>query len=140
MDTGAYMGIAVYHLQGDLDSTVGDLRAELTRTANDGSVLLDLTGVDGFDPPGLSELLGVIRSIHDEGGRIAVASVRPKVMQDLRTAGFDRLVYLADSPLEGMGWLSQESEGGAGPDPSTWSEVGLPPVEDGLEAGHPVTG
>ncbi|MHB1445695.1 MAG: STAS domain-containing protein [Acidimicrobiales bacterium] len=117
MSTGDYMGTAVYHLQGDLDSTIGDLRAELTRTVDAGSVLLDLTGVDSLDSSALSELLGVIRAIHDEGGRIAIASVRPKVMQDLRTAGFDRLVHLADSPLEGVGWLSQESEGGAGPDP-----------------------
>ncbi|HUZ43361.1 MAG TPA: STAS domain-containing protein [Acidimicrobiales bacterium] len=128
LSAGDYMGTAVYHLQGDLDSTVGALQAELTSSANDGSVLLDLTGVDSVDSSGLTELLGVIRSIHDQGGRIAIASVRPGVTQDLRTAGFDRLVYLAESPLEGMGWLS------------IGSEVGSPPVEDRLEAGHPVTG
>ncbi|MHB1854848.1 MAG: STAS domain-containing protein [Acidimicrobiales bacterium] len=128
ISVGDYMGTAVFHLQGDLDSTVGVLQAEMTRTVKDGSILLDLTGVDRVGASGLRELLGVIRNIHAEGGRVAIASARPKVIQELRAAGFDRLVYLAESPLEGMGWLS------------VGSEVGVPPIEDGFEASQPVAG
>jgi len=110
MSPGDYMGTAVYHLQGDLDANVVGLRAELVQV-DGGSVLLDLTGVDNLDSSGMSGLLGVVRSIHDEGARIAIASVRPHLIQTLREAGFDRLVYLADSPLEAIGWLSQDQEG-----------------------------
>jgi len=116
MSAGDYMGTAVYHLQGDLDANAGALRAELAYAVSGGSVLLDLTGVDTIDASGLSELLRVIRAIHDEGGRLAIATVRPETTQALRTAGFDRLVYLADTPLEAIGWLNQGDEGDEGRD------------------------
>jgi anti-anti-sigma regulatory factor len=64
-----------------------------------------------MDSNGLSELLGAIRATHEEGGSIAIASIRPEMIQALRTAGLDRLVYLAGSPLEAVGWLNQEREG-----------------------------
>jgi len=129
MSAGDYMGTAVYHLQGDLDANAGGLRAELAYAVSGGSVLLDLTGVDTVDASGLSELLRVIRSIHDEGGRVAIATVRPETTQSLRTAGFDRLVYLADTPLEAIGWLNQNQEGREGrdePEPLDSAAMGVP--------------
>ena len=100
-----YSGTAVLHIQGELDAvTAPALRADLADAAGEATVLLDLTGVGLIDSAGLGALLGVIRGIHEHGGRVA-AVAGPATARALRSAGVDRLVFLADSPVTGLGWL-----------------------------------
>jgi anti-anti-sigma factor len=104
---GRYSGTAVLHIQGDLDArTAPAWRAELADAAGEVTVLFDLTGVRVIDSVGLGALLGAIRTIHEHGGRVA-AVAGPAATALLRDAGVDRLVFLADSPVAGLGWLHQ---------------------------------
>lgn len=103
-----YSGTAVLHIQGELDAdTTQALRAELTEAAEEATVLLDLTGVEAIDSIGLGGLLGAIRAIHEHGGRVA-AVAGPTAAGVLRAAGVDRLVFMAETPLAGLGWLHQD--------------------------------
>ena len=100
-------GTAVYHLQGELDATTAAvLRADLAEAAEEATVLLDLTGVGAVDSVGLGTLLGAIRNIHEHGGRVAAVG-RPEATRALGAAGVDRIVFLAESPVAGLGWLEQ---------------------------------
>jgi anti-anti-sigma factor len=110
VSAGAYLGTVVYHLQGDLDETAIELHKELTTPADEGRFLFDLTGIQSVDSSGLAGLLQSIRSIHDHDGRIALAAGRPEVIEVLRAGGLDRLVYLAETPLEAFGWLSLDGD------------------------------
>lgn len=102
-----YSGTAVVHIQGELEAaTAPALRAELAEAVGEPTVLLDLTGVEAIDSVGLGSLLGTIRRIHEHGGRVAVFG-GPVATRVLRAAGVDRLVFLADSPAAGLGWLQE---------------------------------
>ena len=104
---GRYSGTAVLHIQGELDArTAPAWRAELADAAGEATVLFDLTGVRVIDSVGLGALLGAIRAIHEHGGRVAAVG-GPAATAVLRDAGVDRLVFLADSPVAGLGWLHQ---------------------------------
>jgi anti-sigma B factor antagonist len=102
-----YSDTVVFHIQGELDATtVPVLRAGLADAAEDATVLLDLTGVGVVDSVGLGALLGAIRHIHEHGGRVAAVG-GPAATMALRAAGADRIVFVADSPEAGLGWLHQ---------------------------------
>ena len=105
-----YSGTAVFHIQGELDAvTAPAWRAELADAAGEATVLLDLAGVGLIDSVGLGTLLGIIRRIHEHGGRVAVVAA-PAAAIALRSAGADRLVFLTDSPVAGLGWLHSPDE------------------------------
>ncbi|HZU72249.1 MAG TPA: STAS domain-containing protein [Acidimicrobiales bacterium] len=101
----SYLGTAVLHIQGELDATTArTVCGGLTDAAGEATVLLDLTGVGVIDSVGLGALLSAIRGIHAQGGRVAAVG-GPAATTALRAAGIDRLVFLADTPLAGLGWL-----------------------------------
>ena len=100
-----YSGAAVFHVLGELDTaTASELRAELAGAAGEAAVLLDLTGVRLIDSVGLGTLLGAIRAVHEQGGRVAAVG-GPEATMALRAAGVDRILFLADSPGAGLRWL-----------------------------------
>ena len=105
--TRNYDGVAVLHIKGALNVTSSrGFAAELAGGLDNDSVLFDLTDVRAIDPVGIGALVGVIWRVHEQGGGVAVTSSRPPIVQALRDFGVDRLVYLADSPVSGLGWLS----------------------------------
>ncbi|HZT66584.1 MAG TPA: STAS domain-containing protein [Acidimicrobiales bacterium] len=90
--------MAVLHIQGELVAgSVGALRAQLAGTLGSSRVLLELSGVTWLDSVGLGALIGAVRTIHEAGGRVALAGARTAIDTLLRSAGIDRLVVLAGS-------------------------------------------
>ena len=67
---------------------------------------LDLTGVGAIDSVGLGALVGAVRRIHEHGGRVAAVG-GPAATRALRAAGVDRILFLADSAVAGLGWLNR---------------------------------
>jgi anti-anti-sigma regulatory factor len=109
--TRSYGGVAVVGVKGALDVTSSrHLAAGLGTGPGNDSVLFDLTKVSAVEPVGIAVLLGVIWKVHEEGGGVAVASSQARIRESLRGYGIDRLVYLADSPVLGLGWLSNFRE------------------------------
>lgn len=109
VNAGTYSGTAVFHLQGDLvAATAGELRRELAGAVGETAVLLDMTGVAFVDPVGLGVIMGVVRGVREQGGRVAIAGAdtRRGVARALRTAEADCLVRTADSPDRALEWLT----------------------------------
>lgn len=107
-----YPGVAVVHIQGDIDAVgCSALRSDLAEVLGEPNVLLDLTGVGVIDAEGVDALLGTILSIRDQHGRVALAGAVPAVEAAVRAAAVDRLVFLTETPLAGLGWLCPPDSG-----------------------------
>ena len=109
VSAGTHAGTTVLHLQGDLvAATAGGLRRELAQAVGETAVLLDMTGVAFVDAVGLGVIMGVVRRIREQGGRVAIAGADPRrgVGRALETAGADRLVRTTDSPSRALEWLT----------------------------------
>lgn len=109
VSTGTCAGTAVLHLQGDLvAATAAGLRRGLAGAVGETAVLLDMTGVAFLDPVGLGVIMGIVRRVREEGGRIAVAGADPRrgITRALQAAGADHLVQTTDSPDSALEWLA----------------------------------
>jgi hypothetical protein len=60
---------------------------------------------------GLGALLGAVHAVHQQGGLVAIAA-HAGVVEALRAAGVDRLVFLADSLARAQGWLKDSANRG----------------------------
>ena len=79
-------------LDGELISESAPvLRAMRGRMANVKTLQVDLTGVTRFDRPGLGALIGVLRQVHPNQGRVEMIVTLPALTNVLRAEGFDRL-------------------------------------------------
>jgi anti-sigma B factor antagonist len=95
---GSCEGVTVLHVQGELVAgSAGVLRAELAEAVGAPRVLLELSGVTRLDTVGLGALIGAVRTIHEVGGRVALAAARTPVDRRLHSAGIDRLIVVAES-------------------------------------------
>jgi anti-anti-sigma factor len=98
---------ALFRLQGELDATTAaEVRDLLAAAIGEHSVVLDLTEVSLIDTAGVSALRDVMRCIHNQGGRVALA--RPwraaeSVLELVGSAGF---VFAALSSAGALVWLS----------------------------------
>jgi anti-sigma B factor antagonist len=54
-------------------------------------VLFDMSQTDYISSAGMRMLLGVLRTVTDTGGRVAVCSLKSPVMQVFIISGFDRI-------------------------------------------------
>jgi len=72
------------------------------------AVLLDMTGVAFLGQVGLGVIMGVVRRVREQGGRVASAGAdsRRGVARALRTAGADRLIGTTDTPDRALEWLT----------------------------------
>ena len=87
----------VCRLSGELDATrAGQLREVMSELAHYSQVVLDLGDVRFMDSAGLGALIGGLRQIREQRGRVAIGPVPPNVDRLLRTVGVERLV-----PVEG---------------------------------------
>ena len=96
-------GFATCRPAGELDAyTVGRFREVLAGLADADRLLIDLSDVPFMDSAGLGALIGGIRRIREQDGRVAVACSRPSLIRLLHTTGFDRIVPVAETVADAM--------------------------------------
>jgi anti-anti-sigma factor len=91
-------GPLVLKVRGVLDSgTAATLRGAARFVAYHPAVIVELSGVKHIDQAGLGALVGLIRSVHETGGMLALAAARPEIDGALRAAGLARAVPYTSS-------------------------------------------
>lgn len=89
--------------KGELDAyTVAQFREALNELVDSSALLIDLSEVPFMDSAGLGALIGGIRKIRDNEGRVAVVCSRPTLTRLLHTTGFDRIVPVTESMQDGV--------------------------------------
>lgn len=93
---------------GELDAySVAQFREAFAQVSEEQRLLVDLSGVQFMDSAGLGALIGGIRKVRDNEGRIAVLSDRPAISRLLHTTGFDRIVAVKEDRLEAVAALDE---------------------------------
>ncbi len=94
-DAGSYH---VLRPSGELDAyTVAQFREALADHATAGRLVVDLCGVPFMDSAGLGALIGGIRRIRENEGRVVVFCNGPTLIRLLHTTGFDRIVPVEET-------------------------------------------
>ncbi|MCQ3808709.1 MAG: STAS domain-containing protein [Acidimicrobiaceae bacterium] len=94
--------------EGELDAySVAQFREAFSQVSEEERLLVDLAGVQFMDSAGLGALIGGIRKVRDNEGRIAVFSDRPAISRLLHTTGFDRIVPVKEDKLEAVAALDE---------------------------------
>jgi anti-anti-sigma factor len=98
---------AVFRLQGELDATTADeVRMLLAVAIGKSAVVLDLTEVSLIDTAGVNALREVMRSVHEQGGRVAIARPWRVAKSVLGLVGGVGYVFAALSSAGAISWLS----------------------------------
>ena len=107
-DAGSYH---VLRPSGELDAyTVAQFREALADHATAGRLVVDLCGVPFMDSAGLGALIGGIRRIRENEGRVAVFCNVPTLIRLLHTTGFDRIVPVAETLEAAAGALDRDPD------------------------------
>jgi anti-anti-sigma factor len=94
-------GPIVVDVRGVLDSgTAATLRASSRFVAYHPAVIIELGRMEDIDQAGLGALVGLIRSVHETGGAIALCGARPRIDEVLRTSGLSRTVPITPTQRE----------------------------------------
>jgi anti-anti-sigma factor len=102
------LGVAIYGLHGELDSeTAAEVRDMLSAIHEESEVVLDLRDVTTMDLEGVATLRGVIRSVHENGGRIAISRPWRLATVLLGLMDADGLVLVALSATGAVAWLDE---------------------------------
>ena len=101
-DSGSY---TVFRPIGELDASTASHFREAVGRVTSPRLLIDLSAVPFMDSAGLGALIGAIRRERETGGDVAVCCHRPTLTRLLRTAGFDRIITLAETIDEAAGAL-----------------------------------
>ncbi|MEZ5166196.1 MAG: STAS domain-containing protein [Acidimicrobiales bacterium] len=79
--------------EGELDAySVARFRESFAELASEQRVVVNLSGVQFMDSAGLGALIGGIRRIRENDGRVTIFSDREAITKLLHTTGFDRIV------------------------------------------------
>ncbi len=83
--------------EGELDAySVAQFREAFAELGGEPRLVVNLGGVQFMDSAGLGALIGGIRKVRDNDGRIAVYCDRANITRLLHTTGFDRIVPVTD--------------------------------------------
>lgn len=86
-------GVVVLRPRGDIDAySVAQFREALTERASSPRLVVDLCHVPFMDSAGLGALIGGVRRIRENEGRVAVYCDRAPLVRLLHTTGFNRIV------------------------------------------------
>ncbi len=89
--------------EGELDAySVAQFREAFAELGNESRLLVNLAGVQFMDSAGLGALIGGIRRVRDNDGRIAVFCDRAHITRLLHTTGFDRIVPVKEDFAEAV--------------------------------------
>jgi anti-anti-sigma factor len=97
---------AIFRLQGKFDATTcSDVRHLLDVAIGEHSVVLDLTEVSRIDSAGVGALRDLMRCIHEQGRRVALARPWRAAASVLELVGSVGFVFAALSSAGALKWL-----------------------------------
>lgn len=92
--------------EGELDAySVAQFREAFAELGTEPRLIVNLAGVQFMDSAGLGALIGGIRKVRDNDGRIAVFCDRANISRLLHTTGFDRIVPVKEDLGEAVSAL-----------------------------------
>lgn len=92
--------------EGELDAySVAQFREAFAELGDEPRLVVNLGGVQFMDSAGLGALIGGIRKVRDNDGRISVFCDRANITRLLHTTGFDRIVPVTDDLAEAVSAL-----------------------------------
>jgi len=92
--------------EGELDAySVAQFRDAFIEVGDEPRLVVNLAGVQFMDSAGLGALIGGIRKVRDNNGRISVFCDRANITRLLHTTGFDRIVPVTDDLAEAIAAL-----------------------------------
>ncbi len=107
----AEQDFALLRPQGELDAyTVAQFREALAERADERRLVIDLCGVPFMDSAGLGALIGGIRRLRENEGRVSVLCDGPTLTRLLHTTGFDRIVPVASQLPDAIAALNRNPE------------------------------
>ncbi|WP_319415717.1 STAS domain-containing protein [Marispirochaeta aestuarii] len=84
-----------------------ELKEKLSSSTGDSAkVLIDLSAVQFIDSSGLGVLLGLVRSMHERGGKIAFCSPRPPVQALFRMVRLYNIVTIYENRDDALAAVS----------------------------------
>ncbi len=96
---------------GELDAySVAQFREAFADVADERRLVINLSGVQFMDSAGLGALIGGIRKVRDNDGRISVFSDRDAITRLLHTTGFDRIVPVKEDLIEAIAALDEDPD------------------------------
>lgn len=105
---------AVLRVAGELDSfSACELRVGIAGVLGRSATILDIRDVPFVDSAGLGAVVGGSRRLREAGSSVAVCCTRSSVLRLLRMTGLDRIVPIADSPVEARRMIADAQEGQA---------------------------
>lgn len=108
-DRNADERYALLRPRGELDAyTVAQFREALAEHADESRLVIDLCEVPFMDSAGLGALIGGIRRIRENEGRVAVFCDGPTLTRLLHTTGFNRIVPVCDALADAVASLDEE--------------------------------
>ena len=95
--------------EGELDAySVAQFREAFAELGAEPRLIVNLAGVQFMDSAGLGALIGGIRKVRDNDGRIAVFCDRANITRLLHTTGFDRIVPVKEDLGEAVSALDDD--------------------------------
>lgn len=95
--------------EGELDAySVAQFREAFAELGGEPRLIVNLAGVQFMDSAGLGALIGGIRKVRDNDGRIAVFCDRANIIRLLHTTGFDRIVPVKEDLGEAVAALDED--------------------------------
>lgn len=96
---------------GELDAySVAQFREAFAEVSEESRLIVNLSGVQFMDSAGLGALIGGIRKVRDNDGRISVYSDRDAITRLLHTTGFDRIVPVREDLDEAVAALDEDPD------------------------------
>ncbi len=96
---------------GELDAySVAQFREVFAELATETRLVVDLSRVQFMDSAGLGALIGGIRKVRENDGRISVFSDRDAITRLLHTTGFDRIVPVKEDLGEAISALDEDPD------------------------------
>ncbi len=95
--------------EGELDAySVAQFREAFAELGGEARLIVNLGGVQFMDSAGLGALIGGIRKVRENDGRIAVFCDRANITRLLHTTGFDRIVPVKEVLDESVAALAED--------------------------------
>ncbi len=102
-------GYAVLRPEGELDAySVAQFREAFSDISDEPRLIVDLAQVQFIDSAGLGALIGGIRKLRENEGRISVFCDRANINRLLHTTGFNRIVPVKESMTEAVASLDED--------------------------------
>ena len=97
--------------EGELDAySVAQFREAFDELSDENRLVVDLSAVQFMDSAGLGALIGGIRKVRENEGRITVFSDNPSITRRLHTTGFDRIVPVKEAKAEAVEALDEDPD------------------------------